>query len=237
MNKALWSKFLPEPSPPCSETVSKDNGGVVAPETALPLSGAGKRPITEVDRLQKIPKKNSRVPALASIDLVNTERTLQNTPKKKVLMTREKLRADLHDPRGLLNITTSSTNAIERMKRLELLKSAGVDFESQTKSSFCEKLNAAIARLDLGLGGHSLRDSLLFGAKVLSVPRSLSTKNISDIEYNTVSGNTTWSHQNLYAKMMIAGCLNQSRRIIEKFDEILFGPAPEGREWRQLMRT
>ena len=163
----------------------------MAPESALPLSGAGKRPITEVDRLLKIPKKKSRVPALASIDLVTTERTLQNTPKKKVLMTREKLRAGLHDPRGLLNITASSTNAIERMKRLELLKSAGVDFESQTKSSFSEKLNAAIARLDLGLGGHSLRDSLLFGAKVLSVPRSLSTKNISDIVYNTVSGNTT----------------------------------------------
>ena len=57
--------------------------------------------------------------------------------------------------------------------------------------------------------------------------RVLSTKNISDIEYNAVSGNTTWSHQNLYSKMMISGCLNQSRRIIEKFDEILFGPAPE----------
>ena len=113
-----------------------------------------------------------------------------------------------------------------------------MDFESQTNSSFSEKLNAAIARLDLGLGGHSLLDSLLFGAKVLSVPRSLSTKNISDIEYNMVSGNTTWSHQNLYSKMMIAGCLNQSRRIIDKFDEILFGPAPGlGRALRRLMRT
>ena len=90
-------------------------------------------------------------------------------------MTREKLRAGLHDPRGLLNITGSSTNAIERMKRLELLKSAGVDFESQANSSFSEKMNAAIARLDVGLGGHSLSDSLLFGAKVLSVPRSLCT--------------------------------------------------------------
>ena len=227
MDEALWSKFLPEPSPPCGDAVSRGVEGVVAPKAALPLSGAGKRPITDVDRLQEIPKKKSRVPALASLDLVTAERTLQGTPKKKVLMTREKLRAGLHDPKGLLNITASSTNAIERMKRLELLKSAGVDFESQTKSSFSEKLNAAIARLDLGLGGHSLRDSLLFGAKVLSVPRSLSPKNISDIEYNTVSGNTTWSHQNLYSKMMISGCLNQSRRIIEKFDEILFGPVPE----------
>ena len=31
----------------------------------------------------------------------------------------------------------------------------------------------------------------------------------------------------MYAKMMISGCLDQARRIIEKFDETLFGPAPE----------
>ena len=72
-----------------------------------------------------------------------------------------------------------------------------------------------------------MSDSLIFGAKVLSVPRSLSTKNISDIEYNAVNGNTTWSHQNMYSKVMIAGCSNQSRRIVEKYDEILFGTAPE----------
>ena len=27
--------------------------------------------------------------------------------------------------------------------------------------------------------------------------------------------------------MLIAGCLNQARRIIEKFDDFLFGPSPE----------
>ena len=27
--------------------------------------------------------------------------------------------------------------------------------------------------------------------------------------------------------MMIAGCLHQALRIIEQFDEVLFGPAPE----------
>ena len=72
-----------------------------------------------------------------------------------------------------------------------------------------------------------MTDTLLFGAKVLSLPRVLSPKNISDIEYNSVDGNTTWTHQNMYAKMMISGCLNQARRIFEKFDEILFGAAPE----------
>lgn len=28
-------------------------------------------------------------------------------------------------------------------------------------------------------------------------------------------------------KALIAGCMNQAKRIIEKFDEILYGPAPE----------
>ena len=125
--------------------------------------------------------KKSKVPALASIAQVALTDELHNTPKKKILMTREKLRSGLHDPRGLLNIAGSSTNALERMMRLELLKSAGVEFESKKSSSFSEKLNAAIARLDLGLGGQSLKDSLLFGAKVLSLPRVLSPKNICDI--------------------------------------------------------
>ena len=190
-------------------------------------AGNAKRPISEVAQLQVNPLKKSRVPALASVAQVALGSELHNTPKKKVLMTRETLRSGLHDPRGLLNIAGSSTNALERMKRLELLKSAGVEFDSKKSSSFSEKLNAAIARLDLGLGGQSLTDSLLFGAKVLSLPRVLSPKNISDIEYNSVDGNTTWTHQNMYAKMMISGCLNQARSIFEKFDEILFGAAPE----------
>ena len=94
------------------------------------------------------------------------------------------------------------------MKRLELLKNASVEFDSKKSSSLSEKFNAAVARLGLGLDGQSLKDSLLFGAKVLSLPRALSTKNTSDIEYNAIYGNTTWSHQNMYAKMMISGCLN-----------------------------
>ena len=57
MDEALWSKFLPEPSPPCSVAVSKGVEGVVAPKAALPLSGLGKRPITDVDLLQKIPEE------------------------------------------------------------------------------------------------------------------------------------------------------------------------------------
>ena len=120
----------------------------------------------------------------------------------------------------MLDLSDSSTNDLERKKRLELVNIACVGYDTKKNSSFSEKLNAVIARLDLGLGGQSLSDSLLFGAKVLSAPRSLSQKNISDIEYNVVDGKTTWSHQNLYAKMMIAGCLDQSKTIIGKFDDI-----------------
>ena len=42
-----------------------------------------------------------------------------------------------------------------------------------------------------------------------------------------MDGNTTWKHQHAYAKMLIAGSLNQARRIIEKYDDVLYGPAPE----------
>ena len=227
MDEALFSRFLPEPSPPRDEADAGAVDTLLSGQMLAKKAGKPKRPISEVEQLLVNPLKKSKVPALASVAQVALMNELHNTPKKKVLMTREKLRSGLHDPRGLLDIAGSSTNALERMKRLELLKSAGVEFDSKKSSSFSEKLNAAIARLDLGLGGQSLKDSLLFGAKVLSLPRVLSTKNISDIEYNSVDGNTTWSHQNLYAKMMISGCLNQSRRIFEKFDEILFGAAPE----------
>ena len=47
------------------------------------------------------------------------------------------------------------------------------------------------------------------------------------MENNVVVGATSWKHQNAYAKMMIAGCLNQSKQIVERFDNILFGHAPE----------
>ena len=68
---------------------------------------------------------------------------------------------------------------------------------------------------------------MLFGAKVLSCPGYLSKKNITDIENNLVHGNTSWRHQNAYAKMMIAGCMSQAKKIVGKFNEILYGPAPE----------
>ena len=70
-------------------------------------------------------------------------------------------------------------------------------------------------------------DTLLFGASVLNSPGFLSKKNILDVENNVVNASTTWKHQDAYAKMIIAGCLEQAKKIIEKFDEVLYGPAPE----------
>ena len=57
----------------------------------------------------------------------------------------------------------------------------------------------------------------MFGAKVMSTPGSLKPAQIADIENNITTGGTTCSHQSSYVKMMIAGSLNQAKRIIEKY--------------------
>ena len=68
---------------------------------------------------------------------------------------------------------------------------------------------------------------MLFGTKVLSLPGSLSRKNISDVENNVVHASTSWKHQEAYARMVIAGCVNQAKRILASYDEVLYGPPPE----------
>ena len=78
-------------------------------------------------------------------------------------------------------------------------------------------------RLELGLGGQSVSDTLIFGAKVLSSPGFLTNKNISEVKNGIVEGNTTWKHQDAYCKMVIAGCLNQLKRILQKYDDVLYG--------------
>ena len=73
-------------------------------------------------------------------------------------MTRERLRAGQHDPKGLLDLVNTSTNALEHAKKLELRKSAGFIFNSTNKKlSMAEQFNAASVRLDLGLGGSLLK--------------------------------------------------------------------------------
>ena len=94
----------------------------------------------------------------------------------------------------------SSTIAHERAKRLGIFKCTGFVFDenkkSQGKVPFADRLQMARTRLELGLGGHTLSDTVLFGAKVLSTPGVLTPKNISDVESNIVDAKTTWRHQN-----------------------------------------
>ena len=184
--------------------------------------------VSQSEVMARIPKKRSTVPVLASLQQFSGSCETSTPAKKNVLITREKLRMGLHDPKGLLDLVGPTTNALERTKRLELLKTSGLLNKSQgSKWSFSEKLNEATGRLDLGLGGLSVNESLTFGEKVLSSPGFLTAKNISDIENNIVDGKTTWRHQDAYCKMIMAGCLNQAKRILQKYDDVLYGESPE----------
>ena len=91
-----------------------------------------KRGVSSVTEFSRIPKQ-SRVPTLAPISRVSGGLNKDGRPNKRVLLTREKLRAGIKDHRGLLDLSGPSTNALERTKNLELLKSAG--FLSDTSSS------------------------------------------------------------------------------------------------------
>ena len=61
----------------------------------------------------------------------------------------------------------------------------------------------------------------------MSAPGFLSAKNVTDIQNNNMEGSTTWKHQYAYTKMIIACCVNQAKRIIQKFDAVLNGAKPE----------
>ena len=85
-------------------------------------------------------RKRGTIPALASVGVV-ADACDTGLSAKKTLMTRERLRAGLHDPKGLLNLVGSSTNALERTKKLELLKNAGFCFDQKKRNaSFSEIL-------------------------------------------------------------------------------------------------
>ena len=207
---ALFCKLLPVPSP--------------EPED---LETPKKRLVADVsDILQPIPKK-SKNPALAALHLVPGGGADGQTPKKNVLVTRQKLRAAQLDPKGLLNLVGTSTNALERAKQLGMLKTSGWLQKDVRKRSFAELFHDAEVRFDLGLAVHKSNDTLLFGQKVMSASGFLSAKNITDIQNNNVEGTTTWKHQNAFCKMTIAGCINQAKRITHKFDAVLHGSKPE----------
>ena len=93
---------------------------------------------SQIAEVAPIPKR-SKIPALASLSMLSSIADAEGAQKKRVLVTREKLRAGLHDPKGLLNLVGPSTNALERTKKLELLKSSGLLFSSRVKS-FSDKV-------------------------------------------------------------------------------------------------
>ena len=207
----LFSRLLPEPSSPEPE----------------PVESSKKRAFSALEgALQSIPKK-PKIPALAPLQLVPGGGADGQTAKKNVLVTRQKLSAAQLDPKGLLNLVSVSSNALERAKQLEMRKTAGLFQKNVRKRSFASRLQDAKVRVDLGLAGQEAGDTPVFGQKVMSAPGFLSPKNVMDIQNNNVEGNTTWKHQNAYCKMVMAGCLNQAKRIIQKFDSILLGAKPE----------
>ena len=117
------------PSQDTSEAVD-DGMAVVVParnELDPGLTFSRKRGVSAVADeagMSRIPRKKCTIPALASVGMVS-DASNTGLSTKKALMTRERLRAGLHDPRGLLNLVGSSTDALERTKKWELMKSAG----------------------------------------------------------------------------------------------------------------
>ena len=182
-------RLLPVPSPP-------PGVGQIPIDDGSQNQGilTKKRVFSAIDQSSAIPEESS-LPALASLSRMQELVDHGCITKKQSLLTREKLRSALKDPRGLLKMVSSSTSALERTKKMEILKCAGVVFdenkELQRKTPFADRLQTARTRLELGLKGNALSDTLLFGAKVLSTPGVLTQKNISDVENNIVGGKTT----------------------------------------------
>ena len=106
----LFSHLSPEPSSPESEVEELIR----------------KRAASEVDDfLQYIPKK-SKIRALAALHLVPKGVADGQAVKKNVLVTRQKLKASQLDQKRLLNLISVFTNALERAKQLEMLKTSGL---------------------------------------------------------------------------------------------------------------
>ena len=80
----------------------------------------------------------------------------------------------------------TSTNALERAKQLEMLKTSGWLHKNVLKKSFAERFHDAEVRFDLGMAVHQANDTLVFGQKVMSAPGFLSGKSITDIQKNNV---------------------------------------------------
>ena len=178
--------MLPTPVSPLSEVEAELEPSLVQ-EIPLELmaTSARKRVSSLLLSPERIPKRTKRS-TLASVQQVVDEEVPGAPSSKRTLLTREKLRAGEHDPKGLLDLVSTSTSALEHTKKLELLKASGYILNSKDKASEAQKFNAATVRLELGLGGQSVSDTVLFGTNVLSTAGVLSKKNIQDIENNYI---------------------------------------------------
>ena len=136
LDRQLFSQLLPEPTSPLS-------GSEGSPEAKVHLVGpvSKKRSIQDVTSFSNIPKKG-RVPDLASLAQVIEENRDGVFSEKKILVARERLRASMNDPKGLLDFVGPSTNALERTKRMEILKSSGINLATKGVKSLVDKLGS-----------------------------------------------------------------------------------------------
>ena len=144
----LLLRFLPEPTSPCSDVEQVLDDGGSNPEVSVTTSR--KRGFSSIAGLSKFSPEVS-FPPLASVARIQEFVGHGCANKKQALLAREKLRAGLHDPKGLLKMVGCSTNALERAKKMEILKSSGLMFgvskKSEGKTSLSDKLNVGKTRL------------------------------------------------------------------------------------------
>ena len=118
-NALLLSRYLSSPADPV-----QDIGRATDPATVPSLKRGVSAVLWDGD-LTRIQKKKSTILALAALNQIPGGGSDDTAIKRSALLTREKLRAGLHDPKGLLDLEGPTTSAIERTKRLELLKRSG----------------------------------------------------------------------------------------------------------------
>ena len=128
--KEMLSRLLPEPSPPPEvEQIHSDEG----PDEGIQVQKLlpKKRVFSPIDEFLS---SQRRVPH--PLKLRSRKRELlghRDMSKKQALFTRKKMSAGLHEHRGLSKMMSSSTNALERTKKMEILQCAGYVFVKNKK--------------------------------------------------------------------------------------------------------
>ena len=105
LNDELFAQFFPVDEKPASDTT-----------VVIGTRKRGGSAVLEDGDLSRIPKKKIRSFPVTELQPFTADNGSAAPVKKNVLLTREKLRAGLTDPKGLLNLVDSSTNALEHTK-------------------------------------------------------------------------------------------------------------------------